>query len=229
MNKIAFVLMLLMLTVAVSFSNTRDYNIYKRDLYRMYPLDYYWGWGDDEFLCNYPETCYGIYYYIYYDYLYRRKKFIRLFNEIDLLEKRKEESDLAREEISKIKVLSARFYREYTTSTLPIATAGVTVKNMSNYSIITIFFRGKLITHKTNHVIIDETFKYDLSNALLTGETNTFNIPLNAYGNWAKVKVSDLTKFEVHIVGVETDRGVVFVDSFSKDEQEKLNKLKKIH
>ncbi|GHT61487.1 hypothetical protein AGMMS49950_07740 [Endomicrobiia bacterium] len=120
-------------------------------------------------------------------------------------------ANAARRQILRVKVLNARFYKQYTTDTLPISMAEITIENKSDHPIKTIFFNGKLVTHKTRRVLIDDAFRYDIDGALASKETNTYNIPLNSYGKWATARPPDLAKFDVAITGIEISDAVVLI------------------
>jgi hypothetical protein len=140
-------------------------------------------------------------------------------NKIERLEKRKKESYSAKYEIPQVKILNARFYKQYTPDSLPISTAELTIKNNSTYSITKVFFKGKLTTHITGKVLIDDSFSYELPSPLDHGEQNTYDIHLNSFGRWAKVNAPDLAIFDVTIEGVETKDGDFFVISFPSKNQ----------
>ncbi|MDR3256234.1 MAG: hypothetical protein LBT18_01030 [Endomicrobium sp.] len=229
MKKITLILSFLMLYPIVSFANNYALSsYYGRYCDRTYPLDCYWGYGPRYYY--YPDIYYGIFYYDYnryYNYEYYRRKYNVAFNEIELLEKRKEESESVKKEISKIKILNARFYKQYTSDTLPISTAELIIENRSEYSITKIFFKGKLTTHITDKVLINDTFNYDLPFVLESGEKNTYNIPLNSFGQWSRVNPPDLAVFDVVIEEIETADGKNFVISFSSEDKKNLDKLRK--
>ena len=230
MKKATLVFFLLAVFAVVSFADTCKNNKYVVVVtdryvcdfrYCPYALDNYWDCGYDH-LYDYSCGRYGVYCYTYdryYNYEHRRRKFGDTLAEIELLEKRKAESETARQQISRIKVIEARFYKQFTTDTLPISIAELTVQNKSDYPVTTIFFRGKIVTHQTGKVIIDDTFKYDMPEKLLSGEKKTCNISLNDFGQWSKVQSPDLVKFEVTVVGIETSSGAVLVTAFSEKDK----------
>jgi hypothetical protein len=124
---------------------------------------------------------------------------------------KKAANDIAKRQTSRVKILNARFYKQYTTDTLPISMAKITVENNSDYPIKTIFFNGKLIIHKTGQVLINDTFRYDVDGTFDVGQANAYDIALNSYGKWAKANTPDLAKFNVVVTGIETSDGMSFV------------------
>jgi hypothetical protein len=216
MKKTIFVLMLLCMVASFTDTLARDRH-WICYLDRWYPSYYY---------RDAHGYKYSRYYDYYYDYYYSYK-YQKALNEIELLKQKKAESDIARRRMSRVKVLNARFYKQYTTDTLPISMAEITIENKSDYSIKRILFNGKLVTHKTGQVLINDTFRCDIDGAFASGETNTYDMPLNSYGGWAKMRPPDLARFDVVVVGIETSDGTVFVDSFSEKDQKKLDGLKK--
>jgi hypothetical protein len=197
-------------------------------VHAIYPAKQYWDWGTDP-LNWYPdpddgEFTYG--YENYKDYEVKRSKADAALSEVGLLEKRKAESENAKKELVKIKVVAAKFYKQYTTSSAAVSTADVTLKNSSEFTVVAVIFRGKLITAKTGKTLIEGDFKCDLPEALNPGEENVYEIALNDFAGWAKVKVSDTTKFEVTIIGIGLNNGIVYVNAFSDKDQKKLDTLK---
>ncbi|MCA6071769.1 MAG: hypothetical protein LE168_05340 [Endomicrobium sp.] len=238
MKKMTLVFFLLAVFAVVSFADARedDKHVvityrYTRD-FRYYPraLDCYWDYGYDDHFRYYPYGRCGTYYCAhvlnYWGYEHFRRKFEAALTEIELLEKRKAESEAARRQVSRVKVIEAIFYKQFTTDTSPISIAELTVQNKSDYSVTAVFFRGKIVTPQTEKVIIDDTFKYDMLEELPTGEKKTYNIPLNDFGQWSKVQPPDLVKFEVTVVGIETSGGAVLVTAFSEEDGQRLSKLK---
>jgi hypothetical protein len=237
MKNIMLILSLSVVFAVVSFADARKddkYVVvvtdrYTRDFrYSPYALDYYWDYGYDH-LYDYPYRRYGTHYYTYdhyCDYEHRRRKSEAALTEIELLEKRKTGSETARQQVARVKVREARFYKQFTTDTLPISIAELTVQNKSDYPVTAVFFRGKIVTPQTGKVIIDDTFKYDMPEELPSGEKKTYSIPLNDFGQWSKVQTPDLVKFEVAVVGIETGDGAVLVTAFSEEDRQTLSKLK---
>jgi hypothetical protein len=239
MKKSAAIFTFLILAVAVSFADPKLKKKEQADVFsnvsetydgtgRPYALDYYWDFPYGP-VYEYDEDKYRATYYTY-DRFYgsegRRKRSYQELNKMALLEQKKTQNRLVQGEIAKVKVLQAKFYKQYTPDTLPISIAEITVENNSDTPIITVFCRGRLIAHKTDEVLVDDTFKYDMPKELSSGAKETYEIDLNSFGQWAKARVPDLTKFEVDIVGIETSRGKVFVAEFSKEDKEKLKKLR---
>jgi hypothetical protein len=233
--------MSLILLEAVSFADSNTKKKEQVDVFsnvpetydgtgRPYALDYYWDFPYGPVYEQAAEDGYGETYYTY-DRFYgsegRRKKSYQELNNIVLLEQKKTQAKLVQKEISSVKILQARFYKQYTPDTIPISIAEITVENNSSTPIITVFCRGRLVSYKTGEIIFDGTFKYDMPKELPTGAKETYEIDLNSFGDWAKVRVPDLTKFEVDVVGVETNKGKILVAEFSKEDKEKLQKLKK--
>ncbi|MDR3125241.1 MAG: hypothetical protein LBU10_05185 [Endomicrobium sp.] len=235
MEKTVLVFTFLILLVVVSFADTKPKKKEQADVFsnvpetyegtgRPYALDYYWDFPYGP-VCEQGETYYT------YDRFYgsedtRRRSYGQL-NKMVLLEQKKTQGKLAQKEISRVKVLQAKFYKQYTPDTLPISIAEITVENNSQAPIITVFCRGRLVAYKTGNVLFDGTFKYDMPKELSVGSKETYEIDLNSFGQWSKVRVPDLTKFEVDIVGIETSNGKVLVSEFSKEDKEKLQKLRK--
>ncbi|MDR2066530.1 MAG: hypothetical protein LBP57_01640 [Endomicrobium sp.] len=241
MKKTVLVFTFLILLVVVSFADTKPKKKEQADVFsnvsetyegtgRPYALDYYWDFPYGPVYEQAAEEGYGETYYTY-DRFYgsedRRKRSYGQLNKMMLLEQKKTQSKLAQKEISKVKVLQAKFYKQYTPDTLPISIAEITVENNSQTPIITVFCRGRLVAYKTGNVLFDGTFKYDMPKELTVGSKETYEIDLNSFGQWSKVRVPDLTKFEVDIVGIETSEGKVLVSEFSKEDKEKLQKLRK--
>ncbi|MDR2395321.1 MAG: hypothetical protein LBD57_01735 [Endomicrobium sp.] len=241
MKKITLVFMFLILFGIVSSADTKSKKKEQVDVFsnisetydgtgRPYALDYYWDFPYGPLYEQAAEEGYGETYYTYdrfYGSEVRRKKSYQELNNLVSLEQKKTQVKLVQKEISGVRVLQAKFYKQYTPDTVPISIAEITVENKSSTPIITVFCRGRLISHKTGEVIFEGTFKYDMPKELPSGTKETYEIDLNSFGQWAKVRVPDLTKFEVDIVGIETNKGKVLVAEFSKEDKAKLQKLRK--
>jgi hypothetical protein len=195
----------------------------------IYPANHYWDWDSDP-IYWYPDPVDGDFYYSYAsynNYETERSKTNTALNEIELLEKRKAESEKAKKELTKVKITEAKFYKQYSTDAPALSTAEITLKNNSNYKITAVFFRGKLTTPKTGRILIDGDFKCDLPEPMNPGAENIYEIALNDFVGWAKVKVSNTTKFDVSIIGLGTSDGTVYVSAFSNNDQKRLDTLKK--
>lgn len=166
-------------------------------------------------------------YYYYYDSVYYREKNQAAFNEIEKLERKKAAAEKAKQELASIKIIRARFYKQFTTDTLPISMAEITIENRSKYSLTKLYLRGSLKTHITGKVLIDEPFEYDMAYTLEQGDRATYKIPLNAFGSWSKARPPDMAVFTVSVTGAATTSGEALIGSFSASEQKKLNELKR--
>ncbi|MDR0617654.1 MAG: hypothetical protein LBG23_02690 [Endomicrobium sp.] len=224
MKKTLLVFTFLILLVVVSFADTKPNKKEQADVFsnvsetyegtgRPYALDYYWDFPYGPLYEQDAKGHGGTYYT--YDRFYgsedRRKRSYGQLNKMVLLGQKKTQFKLVQKEISRVKVLQAKFYKHYTPDTFPISIAEITIENNSQTPIITVFCRGRLVAYKTSNVLFDGTFKYDIPKELSVGAKETYEIDLNRFGQWSKVKVPDLTKFEVDIVGIETSEGKVLV------------------
>jgi hypothetical protein len=241
MEKIVVIFTFLILVITASFADTKPKKKEQVDVFsnisesyegtgRPYALDYYWDFPYGPVYEEYNENKYGETYYTYDRFYgsegYRKRSYQEL-NKMALSEQKKAQSRFVQKEIANVKVTQAKFYKQYTPDTLPISIAEITVENNSDTPIITVFCRGRLIAHKTGEILVDDTFKYDMPKELPRGAKETYEIDLNSFGQWAKVRVPDLIKFEVDVVGIETSKGKILVAEFSKEDKAKLQKLRK--
>lgn len=147
---------------------------------------------------------------------------------IEKLEAAKDSEENVRKELSKIVILEAKFYKQYTTHSASVSTAEITLDNGSKYAVKRIYFRGNLKTHLTKKLIIDEAFNYDTANTLESSDRATYKIPLNSFGNWSKTRAPDLAVFEVIVEGIETPDGkIIKTGNFTSSDGKLLKKLKK--
>ncbi len=184
-----------------------SYNDYRKKVWRYDP--YYWN------------------HYYYYDAQYLMEKKKIALEEIERLEQIKAESEKTKHEIENIKVTKARFYKQYSTDTIPVSMAEITIENRSKYPLRKIYFRGSLKTHITGKVLIDEPFAYEMAYTLEQGDRATYKIALNEFGNWSKVKSPDLAVFTVIITNAITEAGEQLIGSFSESDRKELNELKR--
>ncbi|MCL2485396.1 MAG: hypothetical protein FWF00_06860 [Endomicrobia bacterium] len=163
-------------------------------------------------------------YWTYYDSVY----YARQERESALAEiERLENARGMQRNIALIEVLNASFNRVYSTSAAATRVAEVTVLNNSDFPIATIYFRGKIETHITSRVLIDDVFSYDLPRYLYPGESATYKIPLNAFGNWARMTPPDMAIFTVTVTGITTSFGESLKNNiFTAADQQRLNDLK---
>ena len=115
----------------------------------------------------------------------------------------------ARRNIALITVSNARFRRIFSSSAAPAPVAEVTVVNNSDLTLSQIFFRGRIETHITNRVLIDDVFSYALPRHLAPGERAVYRIPLSSFSNWTSIRPPDMAVFTVTVMGVVTSSGEI--------------------
>ena len=198
-------------------------------------LDYSWpyyGYDDrhnhrDYRRRNWHYDPYASNYYYYYDSGYRREREKAAFSEIERLEEKKAQAQRAKQELAGIKIVRARFYKQFTTDTKPISMAEITVENRSKYPLTKLYFKGNLKTHITNKVLIDEPFEYNMAYTLEQGDRATYKIPLNEFGNWSAARPPDMAIFTVIVTGAVADSGESLTGIFSASEEKRLSELKR--
>jgi hypothetical protein len=171
------------------------------------------------------------YYYDYYNsYDYQKRKTAAAYNEIEQLEDLKKAAENAKQEMKGIKIVRARFYKNYTSDSQAQSMAEVSLQNNSNHTVTALYFRGTSVTSR-GKVLIDDYFEYEPGKALSSGEKASYKIDLNSFGAWAGFKTPpDNAKFTVILEGIETSDGQTFSnDIFPEDAQKKLTQLKKAY
>jgi len=222
MKKLFCILILLAGFAVFSFSDSTRHNYVNRGHNAGYG-----GFLNDYYIHN-ISCClfYSDYNNFYYDKY--NKDAANARKTIEILEAKKAQKQDAEKKLSKISVVSAKFYKKYTTDKIPQSIAEITLENASDYSLKKLYFRGILKTHITNKLIIDEFFNYEISGVQEPSEMATYKIPLNAFGGWSKAKAPDLAVFTVTLEGLESRRGrKVQKGSFTPSDEKLLEKLKK--
>jgi len=120
---------------------------------------------------------------------------------------RQEAAREARRNLSAITVLNERFSRVFSSAAPPAPMAEITIVNNSDLAISKIFFRGRIETHITNRVLIDDTFNFVLPRHLQPGERANYRIPLSSFRGWTNVRPPDMARFTVMVTGVVTSSG----------------------
>jgi len=115
----------------------------------------------------------------------------------------------AQRNLALISVLNERFFRVFSSAAAPAAVAEVTVINNSDLAISEIFFRGRIETHITNRVIIDDVFNYELPRHLQPGERAVYRIPLSSFSRWANIRPPDMAVFTATVTGITTSSGEI--------------------
>lgn len=235
MKKTFFALLFISVFSVLSFSdNHRDFKMHSDNYYFGLHYPYYTlsgqiggGFIKDYYLYNisYNPFYWDYNSYYYYKYNDDAKK---AYKKIEKLEEKKKKEISVRKKLGNITVLKAKFYKQYSSDAAPLSMAEISIDNGSRYSIKKIYFRGSLKTHLTNKVIIDGVFNYEIANVLESSDRATYKIPLNTFGNWAKIKAPDMAVFEVTVEGIETAGGnKIHTGNFTPSDNKLLKKLKR--
>jgi len=165
----------------------------------------------------------------YYDWRYYQARAVTALNQIDILEQQRANSIAAASQIAAIRIVNARFYKQYFTAAPAASMAEITVTNNGNQTISQIAFQGRIVTHISSNILIDQPFVFVLPDVLGPGETKTYSSSLNSFGDWAQVNAPDLAVFEVNITGLQTIDGQIFAPDFTPDDQARLDSLRNVY
>ena len=150
-------------------------------------------------------------------------------SEIQELELKRTNSDIAQDKLKKFKVERSRFYfreQEYSGKE-PIIE--LTVLNGTDQAISRAYFEGTLISPNRSIPWIKDTFNYSISGGLEPGERASWTLAPNMYSDWGKVDAPSDAVFTVIVEQLDgaNDEPIFSIRDFSEEDEERLNELKK--
>lgn len=147
--------------------------------------------------------------------------------EIQELEEKKREAEIAIEELTKFEVSRSRFYkREEMFSDQPVIE--ISVINNTNYAISRAYFRGTYATPGRQVPWLVEDFNYSISGGLEPGEEQSWNLAPNQFGEWGKLEVRSDAVLTIEVTRLDGPNGEALFNSqgLSSYEEDRLNNLK---
>ncbi|WP_349971393.1 DUF6694 family lipoprotein [Pseudomonas caspiana] len=148
--------------------------------------------------------------------------------EIDELDKKRLFSEHARAELSKFSVSNVRFYKEKT-KYLTQPKIELSVANGTGVSISRAYFKGTLASPERSVPWLVSTFNYEVSGGLEAGESQSWVLAPNRYGDWGKVEPAENAVLTVEVVRLDGPDNKVILDSrlFTESDRQRLEQLKR--
>lgn len=151
-------------------------------------------------------------------------------SEIQELEKKKAESDLAAEQLKKFEVLKSRFYKreeKYSYRAKPIIE--VSVKNGTGKAVSRAYFKGTISSPGRSVPWLVESFNYEISGGVEPDETQSWSLAPNQFSEWGDVDPPKDAMFTVEVIRLDgADKEPLFGSGqFDDDDAARLATLKK--
>lgn len=148
--------------------------------------------------------------------------------EIKELEKKRQASAMARDELKKFEVLRSRFYmreREFVGKE-PIIE--LSVKNGTNSPVSRAYFEGTIASPGRSVPWHKDTFNYSISGGLEPGEEASWSLAPNMFSDWGKVDAPADAVFTVTVEKLDGPDGETLysVRDFGERESQRLAELK---
>jgi hypothetical protein len=159
----------------------------------------------------------------------QQKEKEQAIQEIKELEKKKNQSSKAREELNKFKVLKSRFYKKKKQYMGVQPIIELTVKNGTTHPISRAYFKGTLASPNRSVPWHEDTFNYAISGGLEPGEKANWSLAPNMFSDWGRVKAPKDAIFTVIVERLDgADKKTLFsINGFGEGEQKRLAELKK--
>lgn len=147
--------------------------------------------------------------------------------EIQELEAKNREAELAKEELSNFEVSRSRFYkREDMFRDQPVIE--LTVKNNTEHAISRAYFRGTYATPGRQVPWLVDEFNYSISGGLEPGEEQSWSLAPNQFGDWGRLEERSDAVLTIEVIRLDGPDGEALFNSqgLSSFEEERLNDLK---
>lgn len=147
--------------------------------------------------------------------------------EIQELEAKKREAELAKDELSKFKVSRSRYYkREEMFTDQPIIE--MTVRNNTDYAISRAYFRGTYATPGRQVPWLVEGFNHSISGGLEPGEEQSWNLAPNQFGEWGKLEERSDAVLTIEVTRLDGPDGEALFNAqgLTSFEEDRLNDLR---
>ena len=159
----------------------------------------------------------------------QRREKEQALQEIAELEKRKQDSVAAREQLKAFEVSRTRFYKREQEYGQPQPIIEMTVKNNTGHPVARAFFEGTLASPGRSVPWLQKAFNYPISGGIEPGEEATWALAPNQFSEWGTVQVPDDAILTVTVERLDgADGQSLFTKSkFTDDDQTRLDLLKK--
>lgn len=149
----------------------------------------------------------------------RQRQLAQVLQEIEELENKLRHAEQMRASLAAVEVSRSRFFkRDDGFSTRPIIE--LTVKNNTEHAISRAYFRGTYQTPGRSVPWLTDTFNYQISGGLEPGETQSWSLAPNMFGDWGRLEVRDDAVFTVETIRIDGPDGEPVYDARGLDEFE---------
>ena len=147
---------------------------------------------------------------------------------VQALEEIKELGENARQELSRFQVLRSRFYKKKQGYMGEQPIIEITVKNGTEHVISRAYFKGILASAGRSVPWLQESFNYEISGGLETGEEAVWTLAPNMFSAWGNIKVPEdaILTVEVEQLDDADDNPLFSIKNFSQEDIKRLEKLK---
>ncbi|WP_312268048.1 DUF6694 family lipoprotein [Pseudescherichia sp.] len=147
--------------------------------------------------------------------------------EIAELQKKKSQSQDAKESLRNFIVNKSRFYFQKQEFGGPRPVIELSVENKTNTPISRAYFKGTIASPNRSIPWLVDTFNYSIPGGLEPGEKADWPLLPNMFSDWGKVEAPDDAVFTVEVVKLDGPDGNALYDSegFTEDDQNRLDKL----
>lgn len=157
----------------------------------------------------------------------RAKQRKQIIGEIDELEMQQSQAAIAQEQLKAFEVERSRFYfSEDLFRKTPIIE--LTVKNNTKHPVARAHFNGVLATPGRSIPWVDDNFNYEITGGLEHGESDTWSLAPNLFGEWGKAPQDrDDMVLTVTVIRIDgpNEEAILNAD-FSEYDQKRLAELK---
>ena len=149
--------------------------------------------------------------------------------EINELEKKKNNAENAREELKKFQIIRSRFYKENKKHLGRQPIIEISVKNGLEQPISRAYFEGTLASPNRSIPWLKKAFNYSISGGLEPGEEATWSLAPNMFSEWGSTEIPGDAVFTVTVEKVDgpDDKPICAVNKFTANDRERLETLKK--
>lgn len=159
----------------------------------------------------------------------QEKERTQIGEEIAELEERAREAEVAKEGLKRFRVKRSLFYFDED-GFRPEPIIELTVSNETDQAVSRAYFHGRLSTPGRSVPWVEDNFNYEISGGLEPGESATWYLSPNMFGEWSKApKDRDDMVFTASVIRIDDANGQpIHTDDFSERDLERLESLRQL-
>lgn len=126
--------------------------------------------------------------------------------EIEELEAKKRDAELAKEELLRFEILRSRFYKRADTfRDQPIIE--MTIRNNTDFAVSRAYFRGTYATPGRQVPWLVDDFNYSISGGLEPGEEQSWSLAPNQFGDWGRLEARSDAILTIEVIRLDGPDG----------------------